>query len=385
MPPRCKAPKCAEVANKCACPNPWTEFLAKNAHKGKTTMAQHSAAYKALKDSGAFEPKAGLNNGGCKSDPVKLCAWKIRRKAGHRDLVAPVAGKGAARNDRILRREVAVKKPDILNTEAMAIIDDLYRTSGILEKDWYDENMTDHKAILEHWSSIMNLKDKGLVLTKVIGQGDSGSVFGGTLKTSSGTRKVAVKFTSTHEVNDKTIAREVYNHQMMYKALPHRVPKLYKVFKLRGRVSDEDGYLAKPMPHYPHLMVMEQISFDAKRLIVKYKKDVKLMTHVLNDVKKLLGELTHAKMVHGDFYFDNIGYKMAGGKPKMYMIDFASSWRTTESYAPHDAGRLIISLSDRFKQIRIAIDFPVLDERSYSSDFGKKAFEASVKLPKIPF
>jgi RIO-like serine/threonine protein kinase len=349
-------------------------------------MAQHSAAYKALKDSGAFDLKPGMNNGPCKSDPVKLCAWKLRRKAGHKDLIAPVAGKGAARNDRILRREISKKPAAESAEEEMESIECLFARSGYDSKEKEFEGITDYKTFVDMWAKAFDLKAKGLTIGKVLGHGDYGFVLEGTLKTPSGVKAVAIKYMGSHEIDNKRIAREVYNHRMMYKALPHRVPKLYKVFKIKGLVSDEWGTLPKPVAHYPHFLVMEKISFDLFRLFRKYEKDDKVMTHMLKDIKKLLQELTQAKMVHGDFDFQNIGYKMVGGKPKMYMIDFEYSWRTTHDYVPKDAWILLGRLGDSFEAIRKSIDFPDPPEGGYDEGyFGKKAFEASIKLPKIPF
>ena len=50
-------------------------------------MKEHSAAYKRLKADGAFAPKPGIDDAPCKVDAVKLCAWKVRRAAGHKDVV----------------------------------------------------------------------------------------------------------------------------------------------------------------------------------------------------------------------------------------------------------------------------------------------------------
>ena len=79
MPLKCKAPKCAIVSNTCACPNAWLEFLAKNSIEHKMSVADHAKAYRKLKDSGAFKPKPGSDNGPCKTDTVKLCKWKLNR------------------------------------------------------------------------------------------------------------------------------------------------------------------------------------------------------------------------------------------------------------------------------------------------------------------
>ncbi len=78
----CHAPACHSTVRGCQCPNPWLEFLSKNARdKGKQSMAQHKQAYAATKAAGAFVPRAGLRNGSCRSDPIKLCTWMAQRKA----------------------------------------------------------------------------------------------------------------------------------------------------------------------------------------------------------------------------------------------------------------------------------------------------------------
>ena len=178
MPPRCKAPKCATVANKCACPNPWIEFLSKNAaNGGKATMKEHSAAYKAAKASGAFVPKPGMDNGSCKVDAVKLCAWKVKRAAGHKDLVTKEHVKAFARNTVVkkVRREIFRLRPAALTAQEI-------KTE--LEKTVYDhyKPMKPGATVAEmikHVQDRLKLGERGIKLNKVIGYGSTAIVYSG--------------------------------------------------------------------------------------------------------------------------------------------------------------------------------------------------------------
>ena len=319
MPPRCKAPKCAEVANKCACPNPWVEFLAKNAQKGKTTMAEHSAAYKKLKDSGAFALKPGMNNGPCKSDPVKLCAWKLRRKAGHKDLVAPVLGRDKRRDkeraDRMIKRTMRTWKFSRSRASVIRGLENVFSSAG-LDDDVVSKGKLSEKELLDLFVKEMEFDKRGIQLDAILGSGFFGTVVEGTYKG----KPAAVKFVWMDKVgamHQRQTDIEVHNHKLMCKALPDMVPKLYKAFKLKGKLTKEG------LQKYVDIIVMEKLDVNLSDMIHKHKKDVKILRHVARQCKKIVMALRDNKIVHGDLHHGNMGYKMVKGLPKLYMIDFS--------------------------------------------------------------
>ena len=291
MPPRCKAPKCAEVANKCACPNPWVEFLSKNANAGKTTMAQHSAAYKRLKDSGAFTPKAGLNNGPCKSDPVKLCAWKLRRKAGHKDLQAPVAKLRERRNDKIIARKIGEFTPAgtvNLEVELVGCVADIgYAGYYKLTDAGEFEPPVVEKHALKFIDEKLGLSKKGIPLRNYVGAGYYGNVFSAWHYDRGTKRNAVVKLIKGSTAAD--IEREVYNHKLMNNLMPDRTPKLYKAFQVAGGDEREDGGEG-PMVVYG--LVMEKIGIDFEAMLPTLKNDKKLLKHVARQLKALLSGLS---------------------------------------------------------------------------------------------
>ena len=389
MPPRCKAPKCAEVKNKCACPNPWVEFLAKNAHKGKTTMAQHSAAYKVMKDSGAFSPKAGLNNGGCKSDPVKLCAWKLRRKAGHKDLQAPVARLIKRRNDRLIRRAIKDFKFSRSPSDVKECLQFLFGTSG-LDVDIVDETHTTEAEKLEFYADEFDeLGKRGIKLKKVLGRGERGCVVEGTCKG----KVVAIKFAyGRDEPHHRPTEIEVHNHKLMYKALPDRVPKLLTAFKVKGKKSPggyewvEDG----DEPYFD-VLVMEKIDYELDNLYRKHQNDVKFVRHIVRQLKELVGILQKMKIVHGDLHLGNMGYKLVRGVPKLFLVDFSTvcPMAPNDSYRYDDIANIWSTANDAsyasLKKMLEELDFPKAPANFVNVEVATLYWTPDRRVAHIPF
>jgi RIO1 family len=313
MPPRCKAPKCAEVKNKCACPNPWIEFLAKNASDGKATMAEHSAAYKRLKDSGAFKPKAGLNNGGCKSDPVKLCAWKHVRK--------PVARMIKSRNDRLIRREIKDFKFSRSPADVKKCLEFLFGTSG-LDTDIVDDDRVTEAEKLEFYADEFELGKRGIKLKQVLGRGVGGCVVEGTYNG----KVVAIKFAYGNVgLHNRDTDIEVHNHKLMSKALPNMVPKLLTAFKMKGKKAPEEWqWIQEGAQPYFDVLVMEKIDYEFDKLYLKNKDDSKFVRQAAKQLKEMIMALRKKKIVHGDLHLSNMGYKLVRGVPKLFLIDFAA-------------------------------------------------------------
>jgi hypothetical protein len=386
MPPRCKAPKCAEVANKCACPNPWVEFLSKNAHKGKTTMAQHSAAYKALKDSGAFAPKAGMNNGGCKSDPVKLCAWKLRRKAGHKDIVSPVLGRDKRRDkeraDRMIKRTMRTWKFSRTPADVAFGLRNVLSSGGI-DSDIVKKSKLTEKELLDFFAKEMEFDKRGIKLDAILGSGCFGTVVEGTYKG----KPAAVKFVWMDKAGDmhqRQTDIEVHNHKLMCKALPDMVPKLYKAFKLKGKVAKDK------VQEYVDVIVMEKLEVNLSDTIHKHKKDVKFLRHVARQCKKIVMALRDKKIVHGDLHHGNMGYKLVNGLPKLYMFDFSHVRPMTSAPGDYHSDSDSIwdsecfpDANDPWPQALTDVGFPVevVDSQIYISPSGIQRVNADYYAP----
>lgn len=388
MPPRCKAPKCAEVANKCACPNPWVEFLAKNAHKGKTTMAQHSAAYKALKDSGAFEPRAGLNNGPCKSDPVKLCAWKLRRKAGHKDLQTPAARLIKRRNDRLILGAIKDFKFSRSPSDVNKGLEFLFGTSG-LDTDIVDEKHTTEAEKLEFYADEFELDKRGIKLKQVLGRGERGCVVEGTYKG----KAVAIKFAyGRDQPHHKPTEIEVHNHKLMYKALSDRVPKLLTAFKLKGkRAPNEWEWIEEGEEPYFDVLVMEKIDYELDNLYLEKRNDAKFVRHIVKQLKEVVGILQNKRIVHGDLHLGNMGYKLVHGVPKLFLVDFSSvcPMAPEDSYKYHDIANIWRVVSDAgyasIKKMMEALDFPKAPAGFVDSDVTSLYWTPNRRVAHIPF
>jgi hypothetical protein len=320
-----KPPKCAEVANKCACPNPWVEFLSKNANAGKTTMAQHSAAYKRLKDSGAFALKPGMNNGPCKSDPVKLCAWKLRRKAGHKDLQTPAVKLRERRNEKIIARKIGEFTPAgsvNLEAELAGCVADIGYANyyKLTENGEFDPPVVE-KLALKFMDEKLGLSKKGIHLRSYIGAGLSGNVFSAWYYDRGTKRSAVVKLIRSRSgISPSVIEREVYNHKLMNSLMPDRAPKLYKAFQVMG--GNEDEFEQGPSPVTVYGLVMEKIGIELFSMIPTLKTDKKLLKHVARQLKDICDEMEKKKIVHRDFHHSNMGFKMIGGKPRLYVIDF---------------------------------------------------------------
>ena len=82
---QCDAPQCADVKDRCQCPNSWLEFLAHEAASRRKnslprlSMRSHALKYKKLKKAGKFRKAANI--GVCNNINTNLlCAWNKERK-----------------------------------------------------------------------------------------------------------------------------------------------------------------------------------------------------------------------------------------------------------------------------------------------------------------
>lgn len=351
MPPRCKAPKCAERANTCACPNPWTEFVSKNASGGKKTRAQHSAAYAALKATGAFNVQPGLNNGGCKSDPIKLCAWKIRRKAGHKDVVAKALETGERKkvNSEIAGFVGGLARPQREAKMRRFLIDVLKRDATIINADG-------EATLCDRLTRYLKLNTKDCKIIKFLGAGGSGIAFLG----QRGGAKVVIKVAPLANDNARRdLDREVHMHTVMRAALPGNVPPLLDAYTtsyaiggrqltlrlgviLMGRVTAILSNLLAPRPGAPH-------------------PGQKIEALVSRRLKELCAKLEAAGLVHGDLHTQNLGYRIVDGSPILFMIDFGRSFEGPE--CDHDRymiwrDSLFPGRGDEFNRALKATQFP---------------------------
>jgi hypothetical protein len=323
-------------------------------------MAEHSAAYKALKDSGAFTPKAGLNNGGCKSDPVKLCAWKLRRKAGHKDLQAPAARLIKRRNDRLIRREIKDFKFSRSSQRVRDGLRWLFGTSGLDEDIAHDGRVPEEEK-LEYFADQFDLDKRGIKLKHILGKGENGCVVSGSYKG----KPAAIKFAynSTRSMHCRETDIEVHNYKVMSKALPAIVPKLHTAFKLKGGIAPDDfEWVEKGGQPYLDIIVMEKIDYEFDDLYLKNKDDSKFVRQAAKQLKEIVMALRAKNIVHGDLHLRNMGYKLVRGVPKLFLIDFANVRPMAPDETYEDSDNVWSGVGDAnhalLKKMLEAIDFP---------------------------
>lgn len=312
MPPACKSPTCYPVKNRCQCPNAWIEFLSKSAadrrSKGlpKWTIAQHSAAFEALKSSGGLALKNGMNNGRCKADPVKLCAWMVRRKMGHKDLHRGPVHAQRARSQRLITASILQQ---VTNTSEGT---DRVRTflTDCLNKDPRVIRNEDGRALKRRLSKYLNLAKHDTVIGRLIGYGRYGMVFEGKFRDG----PAAVKIVCLSRSNAKMFDQEVEMHRRMRAALPGNVPQLFAAFKVN---------------HYRRLagvVVMGKIDRPMSNLIRQHATDGPFIRALAKQVKDMVDKLHTHHLVHGDLHLENMGYVMVNGSPRLMLIDFGRSY-----------------------------------------------------------
>ena len=330
MPPKCKAPKCAVVSNKCACPNPWVEFLSKNAHKTKMSIADHAKAYRKLKDSGAFKPKPGTNNGPCKTDTVKLCAWKLRRKAGHKDLQENMMYFKNRKADKALASRIS----DFAPANSKDSLGKAFSRTALRlgYKDMCMVGKFNKKQMTDYVESKLNLKSRGIRLVTFLGGGAYGSVFSAVYDDKGTKRKVAVKIIGGLFTNDDAVMtdssnkveNEVHNHRMAYKLMPEHIPKLYKAFKVRGGEFYPDAYDRDVVIKGGvdvNILVMEQVGVTWVQLIDKHINDKKVMIPLIKALDEVCKKLDSNRLVLEDAHSSNLAVKIVKGKPRVYILD----------------------------------------------------------------
>jgi hypothetical protein len=307
----CAAPTCHKTKLRCQCPNPWIEFLSQNARSGSRSIKEHAEAYRAAVAAGQFKPKQGMNNGTCKSDPIKLCTWMVRRKKSGKDLHSSVVDSQHRRANRILSEEInAVKRnPGLGKPPASHFLNLAVRFIRTISKDYVPKDMAACMSFLEKH---LKLREHDITLEHMLGQGAHGMAISGKLRR----KNVVVKIINIRHVS--RFDSEVDRHNMMYHKLPHRVPKLLGHFKvtLPGTTVG--------------VIVMEPVTAILGDILERYteegRNDQPFLRQVAHQIKGLVSELKAKGLSHGDLKFVNMGYKRGkSGKPEIYMIDFEQS------------------------------------------------------------
>jgi predicted Ser/Thr protein kinase len=299
----CAVPKCHKTKLRCQCPNPWIEFLSKNAKLGHLSIKEHAAAYHAAVNAGQFNPKDGLNNGPCKSDPVKLCAWMVRRKNNGKDMHTTIVDSQRRRARRIITDEMkhAEATEDLPTKPYVDVL--VGRFMKKLTGPHGDHNS---ESVIPFFVKNLKLSARNTNITKVIGVGAKGIVFSGKLNN----KDVAVKVFRVEHSDQYD--HEVSMHQKMSAQFPDRVPKLLEHFK--GKIGT----------HTMGVIVMERITAVLQDVIKTHQDDPAFLRQIAHQLKDLVNDLKAADVEHGDMHFSNLGFKQ-GKHPKIFMIDFSDS------------------------------------------------------------
>lgn len=306
----CKAPTCHPTRRGCQCPNPWIEFLSKNAREnGPASIGVHAAAYRNARDAGAFALNVNLpNNGRCRSDPYKLCAWLIRRLRARGDFHADVLEAARRRLRRILRTELrANPSPQGSDTEMMR---SFLRDHLLPGRRASDIDRMSMAHMVEEVSVSSRLADRGVTLGRYLGSGTFGAAFSGTRNGAVCAIKVVVLRSAEERAE---FNREVYVHDVAYQRLPNRVPRQLDVYT----VAHGQMRLG--------IVIMQRVDGILMDILPRGSVNASSMRQIARQIKALMLRCARVRFLHGDLHVGNLGYKMVNGTPQLYMIDFGRS------------------------------------------------------------
>lgn len=291
----CKAPTCAARVSKrtgvtsCACPNPWTEFLSRQAasrrrkRQPRFSWGQHGQAYRRARAAGVFvRPggRLGERCGRCKTDAVKLCTWHVVRTRGLRDPQGAFARAHRSRG----RRAVG------------GFVDGALRVSSSRGLDGLRERMGLHKL------------NPPLRVLRKLGEGIGGAVYLARQEGGGGELRAVKLMTGRLDL----LPKEVY----MQKAFARWMlaPKVHAAYVYRQR-----GVVVMD----PIETTMHEVLKDARTK----PRRTGVMRFLGHELKRMVKLMQDHRLCHGDLHMHNLGYQMRRGKPRLVFIDFGRSFR----------------------------------------------------------
>jgi hypothetical protein len=258
-----------------------------------------------------------MNNGGCKSDPIKLCAWKIRRKAGHKDIVAPALETGERKkvNSEIVGFVGGLARPQREAKMRRFLIDVLKRDAAIINADG-------EATLCDRLTRYLKLNTKDCKIIKFLGAGGSGIAFLGQRAGA----KVVIKVAPLANDNARRdFDREVHMHTVMRAALPSNVPPLLDAYTTEYATGGRQRTMRLGV------VLMGRVTAILSDLLSpRPGPGEKIDTIVARRLKELCAKLEAAGLVHGDLHTQNLGYRIVDGSPVLFMIDFGRSFEGPE-------------------------------------------------------
>ena len=264
--PKCVAPKCANVKNRCQCPNPWVEYLSHAASERVTaglsrlSLKEHVRGYRNAVKSGLFKPKSHRKPA-CKSDTTLLCDWRSKR--GHKKSITRA------------RRAPANK-----TTPRVPMID-----------TWPLDLLTLQSKLLYPFAEgTLKADFKGIPL-----------VF------------KAVELSDDWDRRD--FMWQTQNHFEIYKRMPSMVPRLM------------DAYFLKSGKTLRGVHIMERVpGITLGKLLKRERNNPMMMTQVASHLRQLFDAMRRHHVWHGDPHIDNMIVNVVGNKVvNIFIIDFESS------------------------------------------------------------
>ena len=391
MPPQCTAPKCFVKRNSCTCPNPWIEFLSRNAKlDGRQPIQSHAQKYRAARDAPdrPFARRQGDADGACKSNTAKLCTWAARRKRGHKDLTSGVVPIGARARGAVataLSGSVASTMSDSDQAAiARTLLADCFRQNdGRLRSS----PNSDLFGRIERACALRVHPTKQVRVTGALGRGMKGFVVEGERDNA----KVAVKIVKLGRAGARGVLRnrenfeqEVAIQRRMHRSAAMRahVPKVHDAY-----VVDRAGDLAG-------VVVMERVDGIVGDVLKKLVNDDATVRYIANEIAAIVTKLANAKFVHGDLNLQNVAFRVVRAKPTLMLIDFGetiegtsdpdvdvySVWRwSVLKRLPHHAAFNAALVRTRFHAIgsntlknAIGAARPTYADHDYRPDFQRK-------------
>ena len=265
--PKCVAPKCAAVKDRCQCPNPWVEYLSHTASERVTaglsrlSLKEHVRRYRNAVKSDLFKPKSHRKPV-CKSDTTLLCDWRSKR--GHKKSITR-----------------ARRAPAHATTPRVPMI-----------RKWPMDLLTLKSDLLHHFAQTTLKADyQGIPLAFKV-------------------------FTLEVDHDRRDFMWQTLIHFELYKRMPSIVPRLMKAYFLKSGKTLRGVQIMERVPGVPLAQVLERA-----------KDDPSMMTRLAEHLGDIFHQMQEHRVWHGDLHCDNIIVKLGadGRILHMFVIDFGET------------------------------------------------------------
>jgi hypothetical protein len=276
--------------------------------------AQISQAYRAAKSSGTFNLNPTLDNGTCKSDPYKLCAWKVRRSSKLPDVHGIIQHAQRKRAQRIIQEHIQQRTnqqhpPGSREQALRRELDEILTTWMHKDPRVIASDSMEHLA--KRFLNYTGLAGK-IKIRSILGKGTYGKVFHGLWKNATGANTpCAVKFVhikNNHDVwaflNEVDMQRKLYDTY----ALRRNIPKIY------------DAHIVKHDRVKIGVVIMQYVDITLHSLLSQRRNDPAFIRQCAKSLKEMLGRLWGEGYSHGDPHPSNIAF--VKDSKKLMLIDF---------------------------------------------------------------